>query len=373
MIFLINCSNLKVGGGLQVADSICKQLNQYTSHRFVVVLSSMLGSTGEGIKHYSNVVVYTYNIKNNMPTLLLGRDWFLDSLVKNHSINAVLTIFGPSRWQPRCPHLSGFARAHLVLSDSPYLRNLKLREKLKYRIWMFYFKKSSDIFYTENPYISKRLSALFGEEKTIYTITNYYHQVYDNPNSWKKNIIFPQFEGITMLTVTGNYEHKNIPIMVPICDYFIKNYPNFKFRFALTLSREQCDFIPVYLDNYFMFLGKVDIEECPNLYKQADIMFMPSLLECFSATYPEAMRMQIPIVTTDLTFARGLCGRAACYYDACSPIAAAEAIYNVANDKKYRGQLVQYGNDQLKEYDDYNARPAKLIKILEEIAKKSEC
>lgn len=38
---------------------------------------------------------------------------------------------------------------------------------------------------------------------------------------------------------------------------------------------------------------------------------MPSLLECFTATYPEAMRMERPIVTTDLAFAQGLCGEAA--------------------------------------------------------------
>ena len=42
-IYLINASNLKSGGGLQMADSVCGQLDRFCrEHRFVVVLSSFL-------------------------------------------------------------------------------------------------------------------------------------------------------------------------------------------------------------------------------------------------------------------------------------------------------------------------------------------
>lgn len=44
---LINASNLKKGGGLQVADSICILLNEYKQHQFVVVLSRYMISTGK--------------------------------------------------------------------------------------------------------------------------------------------------------------------------------------------------------------------------------------------------------------------------------------------------------------------------------------
>ena len=98
-------------------------------------------------------------------------------------------------------------------------------------------------------------------------------------------------------------------------------------------------------------------------------MLLPSLLECFSATYPEAMRMEVPIITTDLEFAKGLCGDAACYYSAVDGKAAAEAIYHVATDKAYAQQLVESGKIQLKQYDNYEQRTAKLIDLSEKIAK----
>ena len=73
--------NLKKGGGLQVADGICKSQKQFPQHNFIVVLSTFFPKTGEEIKHYPNVKVYTYNVKNNFQTLIMDRDKFLDGLV----------------------------------------------------------------------------------------------------------------------------------------------------------------------------------------------------------------------------------------------------------------------------------------------------
>ena len=146
-------------------------------------------------------------------------------------------------------------------------------------------------------------------------------------------------------------------------------HPKFRFRFVLTQQREKCPFVDDDIENYFVFIGKVDVRCCPYLYKQSDIMFLPSLLECFSATYPEAMRMEVPIVTTDLEFAKGLCGDAACYYSAVDAKAAAEAIYRVATDKTYASQLIDNGKKQLLTYDNYEQRANKLIGLLEDLAK----
>lgn len=360
MFFLINCSNLKNGGGLQVAHSICGQLGSYQQHQFVVVLSSYIREFK--IPNGTNTVVYRYDIKNNISTLLFGRDKFLDGLVEKHKVDAVLTVFGPSRWRPRCKHLCGFARAQLLL-ENPLQEELSFKERLNYRIWKWGFKRSSDTFYTENKYISDMLPKLLGNVK-VYTVTNYYNQVFDSQEQWQRKVILPAFEGVTLLTVSSTASHKNLKIMIPVADYFERNYPDFKFRFVLTCESSAMN-VPQSLMRHFEFVGKVDVAECPNLYEQADIMFMPTLLECFTATYPEAMRMEVPIVTTDLEFALGLCGDAACYYSAIDPKAAAEAIYKVASDKEYAQMLVENGKKQLLSYDNYETRAKKLIEILE--------
>lgn len=363
MIFLINSTNLKNGGGLQVSQSICELLNQFKNHHFIVVLSTYIND--EHITDGENVEVFKYNIPQNAKSILFGRDAFLDGLVAEKNVDAVLTVFGPSLWRPRVPHLCGFARAQLLNEVNPSV-SPTIKERMVYKIWTWSFRKSSKVFYTENPYISDMLPRLIKGAK-VYTVSNYYNQVFDYPEQWRYNIHLPSFEGTTLITISSIATHKNLGIMVPMVDYLEGEHPNFNFRFVLTCDKAPFE-LPEKLSHHFVFVGKVDVSECPNLYEQADIMFMPTLMECFTATYPEAMRMEVPIVTTDLEFAHGLCGEAACYYNAVDAKAAAEAIYKVATSKKYAQELVVSGKEQLKKFDNYEQRAEKLINILEEIS-----
>ena len=363
-IFLINASNLVNGGGVQVAQSVCAQLGRFQQHLFVIVLSSFIGDVE--IEDRTNCKVYHYNLKNSIQTLLFGRDAFLDGLVNKFEVDAVLTIFGPSRWRPKVPHLCGFARAQLLLKN-PLANQLTWKEKLLYKVWKWGFKISGDTFFTENKYISDKLPSLLGNVK-VYTVTNYYNQVFDQPERWKRTHQLPKFDGITCLSISSPTSHKNFPITIDIIRVMHQMHPDFKVRFILTFNSDKLQ-VPEDMKENFVFVGEVDVSECPHLYEQADIMFMPSLLECFTATYPEAMRMEIPIVTTDLEFARGLCGDAAFYYSCIDAEAAAKAIYKVATDKKLAALLVEKGRKQLLIYDSYVQRADKLVKILEEIAK----
>lgn len=369
MHFLINCSNLKKGGGLQVADSVCGQLVAYPDHRFVVVLSSWMDETAQRIKGVANVLVVRHDTRNDWRTLLLGRDAVLDKMVEGERVDAVLTVFGPARWKPRCPHVCGFARAQLVLGDSPYYQRMnwveRTKARLQNRVMAHLFSRGVDAFWTENPYITAKLSQLF-RGKPASTATNYYNQVFDDPVRQREREL-PPFDGCTLLSVNAPYPHKNLAITLDVARYLRHHYPAFKFRFVLTVREEDLPPIPAELQKYFCLIGRVDVAECPSLYRQATIMFQPTLLECFTATYPEAMRMEVPIVTTDIEFARGLCGEAALYYSPLSASAAAEAIYKVASDGNLRAKLIEEGHKQLGTYDDYQARAQKLIALLEKV------
>lgn len=362
MVFLINATNIKNGGGLQVTQSICHEIKRFKQHRILLALSSFINI--DGFLEITNEVVIRYNIKNNWQTLLLGRDKILDRLVEQEHVDAVLTVFGPSRWRPRVPHLCGFARAQLLKDVNPSV-NHNFREKLMYRVWTWGFRRSSDTFYTENAYISDMLPKLIKGAK-VYTVTNYYNQVFDQSEKWKRNIKLPEFDGVTCLSVSSPSSHKNFGIIEGVVRYLREVHPDFNVRFVLTFSEQNWPMAEEVRDS-ILYVGKTEVSECPYLYEQADIMFMPTLLECFTATYPEAMRMEVPIVTTDLEFARGLCGEAACYYSALDAKAAAEAIYKVTTDKEFAKQLIASGKEQLKKFDNYEQRVDKLIGILEEM------
>lgn len=365
MNILINASNLKAGGGLQVADSICREIHKFQQHEFTVVLSSYLYDTFEALKEVSNIKLYRYDIKNSISTIVFGREPFLDGLVNNNSIETVLTIFGPSRWNPRIPHLSGFAISQILVPESPYFKILRRIDRIKYgiynRLLEIAFKRSGKYFYTENPFISERLKKLF-PDKTVYTVTNYYNQIFDNPSQWRE-IKLPSFDGVTLLTIATPYIHKNVTIAASTARFLRKKYPDFRFRFVFSFDKEDFHADIKNIEENFLFIGRVDISECPSLYMQCDIVFVPTLIECFTAAYPEAMRMRKPIVTTDLEFAHGLCGDAAVYYSALDSQDCANAIYRVASDDSIRTIMVKNGEEQLNHYDDYSQRAMKLVEL----------
>lgn len=375
MNILINASNLKVGGGVQVAQSIIGELSKYPEHYFIVVYSDALKSTSQKEANKGNIDIIQYNMPMSLVSAIKGRNTFLDNIVKERKIDAVLTIFGPSRWTPKVPHLCGFAISHLTIPESPFFSSLSYLNFLKLKCRLFIiellFKRCSKSFWTENEYITKRLARIF-KKSTVYTITNYYNQVFDNPNdcNYKK---LEDFNGCTLLTVSSLYPHKNLGITIDIAKILNKRYSEFDFRFVITVTPNEFYEIPDNLRKHFLLIGKIDISECPSLYEQADIMFQPTLLECFSATYPEAMRMRIPIITTDLAFARGLCGNAAKYYNPLSAEEAADLIYELANDKSEVEKLINYGTEQLKRFDNYEERTCKLIHILENLKKDRIC
>lgn len=376
MKILINASNLIGGGGAQVADSICTTLIHFLQHQFVVVLSSLLNTTAERIKNYSNVTMYSYDYPTgDWKSLLSGRNFYLDNLVETEHVDMVFTIFSPMKWKPRVPHLAGFAISHLVMQESPFFQRMNFIQRFRWQVqlslWKYIFNKT-DYFYTENQLISDRVQKLFPNKK-VYTVTNYYNQVFDLPKLQIYHQL-PNFNGWQLLNVGSSSPHKNLRISIEIARILKTDYWNViqesgkpNFRFLFTIKETDLGYIPSELKDHFFFIGKVDISEVPSLYQQTDILFQPTLLECFSAVYPEAMRMKRPIVTTDLEFAHSLCGDAALFYTATDPVSAAEKIVQVISNTNLRQQLVDNGAKELRKFDDYNSRSKKLIALCEQV------
>lgn len=373
MNILVNATNLSGGGGAQVADSVCRYLQDYPQHQFVAVLSKAFDNTAKAIEQYPNVEVIRYNYPPmDWRSFVTMRNTFLDQLVDDFHIECVLTIFGPMKWKPKCPHVCGFALSQIVIPESPFYQHMpvpqRINARLQSKLWAYIFWRSAYYFFTENELITRRLQKKFRGRK-VYTITNNYNQVFDHPENWNEKKL-PPFDGIQLLSITSAGGHKNLPIALETAKVLKTEHPDFKFRFVFTIDPGEFPAIPSELEECFFFSGKVDISECPSLYDQCDFEFQPTLLECFTATYPEAMVMRKPIITTDLEFAQGICGDAALYYKATSAHSAAEAIYRLSFDKELQMLLTRRGIEQLKKFDTNKQRADKILKLCEQVIDK---
>jgi glycosyltransferase involved in cell wall biosynthesis len=364
MNILINCSNLKIGGGLQVAHSFLYELLKYPQHKYIVLLSQQMSGIINETDFGQNFIFIHYSIQFSWR----GKNTFLDNIVTKHKVEKVFTVFGPAYWKPKVFHVCGYAKPQYVYKESPFFTQLPLKEKMKLKIKELIHLHSfrqAQLLITENEDVTERLKKIIRDKKIV-TITNNYNQIFDNGKLGDKSIRLPEYEGLTLLTVSANYPHKNLQTIPKVISCLIKNNPELKFRFVLTLTEQQFGLKPDKdIRNHILFIGKVSINQCPYLYEQSDFLFLPTLLECFSASYAEAMRMQKPILTSDLDFAKGLCGDAALYFNPLSVQDIAAKIVMLAGSKQLQNNLIENGNKQLLKFDNYKERAKKYLEVIE--------
>jgi glycosyltransferase involved in cell wall biosynthesis len=106
-------------------------------------------------------------------------------------------------------------------------------------------------------------------------------------------------------------------------------------------------------------------DDCPQLYLETHAVFLPTLLECFSATYAEAMKMKLPIVTTNLGFAKTVCGRAALYYDPLSATDAYDKIRELIENKTLYADLLKHAEQEMVKFNSASQRAKKYIQLCE--------
>lgn len=103
-------------------------------------------------------------------------------------------------------------------------------------------------------------------------------------------------------------------------------------------------------------IGRIRHQELGVRYRESAAVFLPSLAESFSATYVEAMQFGVPLVTSDLDFAREICGDAALYVDPLDAAACAGALIRVLEDRALRRQLREAGFRRVRTLPDWTAR-----------------
>lgn len=370
MNILVNASNLTKGGGIQVGDAFIRELRGHPEHRYLVVCSREVANSLGDVSDFPDFIRIEVAPAPGMVRRLLRRNALLERLTREFAADAVFTVFGPSCWRPPVPHLCGFAYGCHLYYDSPFYRLIPwwsfLRFKVRRMVLFPMFRRDSDVFCVESADAARRMRLSF-PGKRIEVVSNTCNPVFDAPAQWRE-FKLPEFDGTTLLTVSAAYPHKNLSIIKPVAEYMRRKYPDFRFRFVVTLPPEFFGFTAENAPDWLLAIGKVDIRECPSLYRQSDIMFLPTLMDIFSANYPEAMRMEVPVATSDLGFARGLCGDAAEYFDPLSPQSIGDTLYRLAGDPARRRELIEAGKIRLSAFQNSSARASAFLRILESIA-----
>jgi glycosyltransferase involved in cell wall biosynthesis len=228
------------------------------------------------------------------------------------------------------------------------------------------FKRQANHFVVETKDAQQRLKKKL---KTIAVemVSNTCGSQYFSPATYPNKLPSRTENEIRFITITGYYVHKNlesIPNVLEELSY--RNISNV--TFTLTLKKDDYErIIPAEWRSRVHNVGSVPTIECPSLYKECDMLYLPTLLEVFSASYPEAMVMQKPILTSDLSFAHSICGKSALYFDPFSAKDIADKIETIINNQTLQKKLILEGEKQLATFGTARNRAEKYLQLCESI------
>ena len=378
MRILINTSNLYFGGGVQVAVSFIKELvTLKEQHLYTLLISPVIKQQLLEISFPKN---FHFRLIKDSPSSLLNRISVvkqLNSVEEEASPDIVFTVFGPSYWRPKSIHISGFADGWVYNQDSiaynklPFFKRLKMRLRVQYKL--FYLKKTTDYFILETKDAANKLSKILTKKyDDFFVVGNTYSDIFNDElyiqNDYKNYIhLNNNINEFKLMYVAHNHPAKNLSILNEVIPYLKK----YNIRFVLTIDNKSYNrmFSNREIREKIQNLGAIDLSACPSVYNQCDALFAPTLLETFSAAYPEAMKMQKPILTSDFSFARTICKDAALYFNPIDPRDIAQKIISLIEDKNLQKKLIQNGISAVQEFETANSRAKKYIMICNRLVK----
>ena len=373
MKILINCADLRGTGVCQVSASFLNECRDKIDYSFVVFIS-------DSVKRHINTNIFPANFKfyefENKPLLSLT-GW--PNILKMKRIEAferpdiTFSLFGPSYWRPKSPHLMGYAYAHYIYPDSPLYNLLSLKDKLniKIRKWLHVsqLKENGDYYVCETEDVKKRWSSIYGiSEERVYMVYNTASEPFF---SYKTQGDVRNDNEFRLYTLCSPMRNKNLEILNKVCPLIAQQNIKKSIKFYVTIPHDS--YMRLFNEDarkYIVNVGPQKVVDCPKLVDQCDALFLPTLLECFSASYPEAMCMGKPILTSNLSFATDICADAALYFDPLDENDILKKIKVLINNPTLYSELQIKGQERLKEFGIARDRAEAYLRICKEIVKK---
>ena len=348
---LVNCSTLMKGGGLQVAAAlIVHALDDPDTAEWQYMISRNAAAELEGFGVDINDA--RFHIFDRSPARHADQRKRVLAIERAMQPDLVFTLFGPAYVRFAARHLCGVADPWVTHSSWLAFKTLGFNKDsllmLGTMAWKAIWWKQADYWWTEAEVAKDGLvSRLRCAPERVFIIPNT-----AGPQFEKNRVAATPPDGgtVRILCLSAYYSHKNLEIIPDVLRCVKDMRPELDFLLTVTLPPELTESAAIVqraeelgVSEHLNNLGRVPVSETPGLYAQSHMTFLPSLLEVFSAVYPESLSTGVPLVTTELRFATDVCQDAAAYFVPTDPQSAAEQIVRLAEDRDYWLQKSQRG------------------------------
>lgn len=370
-IFL-NGLNAKAGGGKSILNNYLTLLIEKASDKLFFVLTPDAEEYRKYETDWVKIVDIPAIYKNKLAFPLVYST-VVPRLLKQLKIDLVFNLSDiPLKTNIRQIFL--FDWSYAVYPHSIVWQMMTGKDFIVRKIKLFYFKrylKYIDLIVAQTDTMKAKLTELFNCPHVI-VVPNAV-SLENMEGGEKEEFGLPK--GTKLLYLTHYYPHKNLEIFIPLAQEIKKK--NLDYKLITTIDPDQHADAKKFLDNIVKLdigdvicnVGAVTMKHVPSLYKQCDGLLMPTLLESFSGTYVEAMYHKIPIFTSDIDFAKGVCYDGAEYFNPMDIHSILEKLDTVYLNEKKKKELVLRATRILDSLPDWNQVITMYSNIIEKVLK----
>lgn len=373
MHIMINTAHQRFGGAVQVALSFILECRKFPEHRYSILVGPGLKASLERETFPENFHFETFDFGTITlrKAVAIGRT--LRAVEKRLLPDVIVSTTGPTYFRSKAPQIIGFNLPLYLYPESPFIQDIQGIARLKFwfkkALHTYFFKRDAQWYVTQTDDVNSRVRKLLGTTH-VTTVTNNASGYYRSAEPATPKLPPRAMDEFRFITLTSYYSHKDLELIPKVAERLWAQ-GHTQVRFVLTIKPEDFARHFPHAHPAVINVGPVPPRECPALYQECDAMFLPTLAECFSASYPEAMIMEKPIVTTDLGFAKSICGDAALYFEPRNADAAAAQVAHLLKLPEVATALVEAGKQKVQTFDLPEQRAQKYLALAGELYQKS--
>ena len=382
MKILIDALSARGGGGITYIKHIIPALAEAKlGYNFYILLS----------RHYQKDLIRTLankvsSIIVDVPAIPLKRWWFtqtkIPQILKEGKFDLLFTVTEIGCFRAPVPHVVMVRNFNIYAPLSIFPKWDQRLRLLSYRAlrWpMAYLTlwSADRIVFVSNSFREQVLTQLhLPVEKTRVVYHGLNPMFFErNPDKKEEDTLLRSKIGKSpyLLAVSVICAHKNYETLLDAFAQVLQVNPDWNiqlviaggvsdYKVFLSLQKQVMD---LGIMDRVHFLGAVEYERLPYLYRNALLFVFPSRLESFGLPLVEAMASGVPIVASDLPICREICQNAALYFNMNDASELANRIITLIKNPKLRQQLTKLGVERAKNFS-WERTAIQMIEIFEE-------
>ncbi len=376
MKILFNCTTNVVGGATKNSAIFIKHALMHDEINWVFAVSKAVQEILDKWD-ISSDNIHLFEISPSQDKIVRQK---LYNLAKEQNVDLVYTMAGPAYVNFKKKHVLGMSNAYVTHTDYQGLSigrsPIDIIKRFLLSFYQGYHARKADFWlFQTNESRNKFIKRYLIDERKTRVISNAIGNEFTNHYKNKDKCICNLKRTIQILTPAADYPHKVLHLIPKIAEklHIIANN-EYNFEFILTINHNSKLWNKINLESrrlsveqYIKNVGPYNYANVLELFDKANIIFVPSILETFSASYLEAFSSKRSLIVADKGFAKDICQEAALYVDPFNAQQTADTIDKLIRNEKLQTQLITQGTNIIKKYGNQEERINTIIDHLASI------